>query len=265
MEIKRGKLSEDCAGFVFGLAVSVALALSGPARAQEPAQPEESVVEAARNAREHVSNGAAPPKVFTNDDLGVAPSLPSPSSKPSASASENRTEVSKPEPAGCDNPDNERLQQELQAAQDELDQIRHELSYDPKVISDGDVDLTNFKPGSSGLAFGSPALSQAQPQAPARVTEVMLEERIAAIKQASRIACDSPKNAAIQRQLDAGEQQLRLLQSEFTLDQAAYYSKPNYADDTAGKAKLDAEQQQIQSLQSDIDRLKDELAAASAN
>jgi hypothetical protein len=85
----------------------------------------------------------------------------------------------------------------------------------------------------------------------------MLEQKITALKEAARIACDSPEDAAIQRKLDATEQQLKLLQSEFALDQAAYYSN---ADDTTGKAKLDAEQEQIQSLQSEIERLKDQLA-----
>ena len=90
----------------------------------------------------------------------------------------------------------------------------------------------------------------------------MLEQKITALKEAARIACDSPEDAGIQRKLDAAEQQLKLLQSEFALDQAAYYSKPNYADDTTGKAKLNAEQEQIQSLQSEIERLRNELATS---
>jgi hypothetical protein len=154
---------------------------------------------------------------------------------------------------------------ELQAAQEELDQIRRELSYDPKVISDGDVDLKNFKSGSSGLAFGSPPLLQSQPQSPARINEVILEEKIASLKQASRIACDSPEDAGIQKQLDSAEGELKSLRSEFDLDQAAYYSKPNYAEDTTGKARLDAEQQHIESLQSEIERLKGELAQPKTN
>ena len=259
MKITCRDLFRGSAAVVLAGAVSLPLARSASARPQEP-QPAESVVEAARNAREQASNSTARSKVITNDDVGVESPGSSGSANPPESASENRTEGSTP---GCKNPDeDERLKQDLEAAQEELDQIRRELSYDPKVISDGDVDMTNFKSGSSGLAFGSPALSQAQPQAPARVTEVMLEQRISALKEASRIACDSPEDAEIQRKLDAAEQQLKLLESEFALDQAAYYSKPNYAGDTAGKAKLDGEQEQIQSLQSEIERLKDELAAS---
>jgi hypothetical protein len=154
---------------------------------------------------------------------------------------------------------------ELQSAQDELDQLRRELSYNPQAISGGDVDLKNFRSGTSGLAFGSPPLLQSQPQAPGRVNEVILEERIASLREASRIACDSPKDAGIQKKLDSAEKELKLLQREFDLDQSTYYSKTNYAADAAGKARLDAEQQQIESLQSEIEHLKDELPAPTTN
>ena len=55
------------------------------------------------------------------------------------------------------------------------------------------------------------------------------------------------------------------MQRQFDLNQNAYYSKTNYAADTAGKAKIDAELQQIQYLQSVIDRLNGELAASKAH
>ena len=256
----RDSLRSSAVGVLTGV-VSLTLVLSASAPCQEPPQPAESVVEAARNARERTSNSAGHLKVITNDDLGAPPSSAGISAP--ESPSENRTEGPPPQPAGCENPDEDnRLKQDLEVAQEELDQIRRELSYDPKVISDGDVDMTNFKPGSSGLAFGSAPLSQAQPQAPARVTEVLLEQKIATLKEASRIACVSPEEAGIQRKLDAAEQQLNWLQREFALDQAAYYSKPNHADDATGKAKLDAEREQIQFLQSEIERLKDQVATA---
>jgi predicted nucleic acid-binding Zn-ribbon protein len=128
------------------------------------------------------------------------------------------------------------------------------------VISGGNVDMTNFKPGNSGVALGSPPLSQTQPQSPARIQEVELNEKIASLQRAMKIACDSPEDAGIQRQIDEAERQLKMLQREFALDRNAYYSKPNYADDTEGKAKLDAEQQQLDAAQSEIDRLTQKLA-----
>ncbi len=238
------------------------LALGGTTASQETPP---SIVQATRNAREHKSESTKPSKIFTNDDVGVQSSLPSASAIPPES-SLNPAVALTPQTADCKNPDeDERLKTELQAAQEELDQIRRGLNYDPKVISDGDVDLKNFKPGSSGLTFGARPLLQAEPQAPGRVQEVILEERIASLKEASHVACDSPKDAGIQKKIDSAQQELKLLQREFDLDQGAYYSKTNYAQDATGKAKLDAEQQQIESLKSEIERLRDELSTPKTN
>jgi hypothetical protein len=246
----------------------LALALAAPARSQEPTAPAQSLTEAARNARQQRSNSSKNAKVITNDDFSSA--SPSPSTvaaspaTPPESAAKQAEEPTQPS-ANCDSPDDERIKGELQAAQDELDQTRHALNQDPKVISDGDVDMSNFKPGSSGVAFGSPPLSDAQPQSPARINEVLLDQRVRSLKKAAQIACDTPQGAEIQEKLDSAESQLKLLQSQFDLDQSSYYSKPGYSGDTAGKAKLDAEQQQIQSLQAEVDRLKSEHPAAQTN
>jgi len=243
----------------------LALALGAPARSQEPPPPAQSITEVARNVREQKLNSTKHPKIITNDDLGGQNSVPSTSASPPESSSTNGAEAPKPPAAGCDNPDAERLKTDLLAAQGEQDQVRREVSYNPLAISGGDVDMKNFKPGRSGLDFGGPPLLETKPPNPARVTEVNLEEKIASLKRALRIACDSPEDAAIQMKLDQAEQELKVMQREFDLDQNAYYSKTNYAADTAGKAKIDAELQQIQDLQSEIDRLKGELAASQAN
>jgi hypothetical protein len=121
------------------------------------------------------------------------------------------------------------------------------------------VDLSNFKPGSSGVTFGSPPLSEATPQAPGRVKGVELEEKVAALKKAALIACDSREEAKTQQELDSADSQLKLLLKQFDLDQSVYYSKTDYTGDAAGKARLDAEQQQIQALQEVVDRLRQQL------
>jgi hypothetical protein len=247
-------------------ATILSFALCTPARAQQPQPSAQSIVDAARSAREQKANSANQAKVVTNDDL-VPPPPPAASQSETVSAegtlAKPATTVAAaampPEGPGCNNPEDDRIKAELQDAQDQLDQIQRDLAYDPKAISDGDVDMSNFKEGSSGLAFGSPPLSQSTPQAPDRVTAVILQQRIASLKKASQIACDSPKNAKIQEKLDEAERQLRILQRQFDLDQNAYYSKTDYAGDTAGKANLDAEQQQIDSLKADIEQLKSEL------
>ncbi len=240
----------------------LALALDAPAQSQEPQRPAESVAEAARNVREQKSNSTKHPKIITNDDLGGRYSAPSTSASFPDSSSTNGAEVPKPPAADCNNPDAERLKTELQVVQGEHDQIRRELTYQPQVISGPNLDLKNFKPGHSGLDVGGPPLLETKPPVPARMTEVNLEEKIASLKRALRIACESPEDARIQMKLDQAEQELNLLERQLVLDQAAYYSKPNYTGDAAGKAKLDAELQQTQNLQSEIERLKSELAAS---
>jgi hypothetical protein len=252
--------------WVCSLTITVlALALGAPAQSQDPPHPAESIAEAARNVREQKLNSTKHPKIITNDDLGGQYSVSGASASPPESSSTNRAEAPKPPAGECDNPDAERLKTDLLAVQEEQDQIHRELSYQPQVISGPNLDLKNFKPGHSGFDAGGPPLLETKPLIPARMTEVNLEEKIASLKRALRIACESPEDARIQMKLDQAEQELNLLQRQLVLDQAAYYSKPNYAGDAAGKAKLDAELQQSQYLQSEIERLKGELAASQAN
>jgi hypothetical protein len=240
-------------------------AFGAPVRSQEPPHPAESVAEAARNVREHQSNSSKHPKIFTNDDLGAQYPVPSTSASPAESSSASVAEVPKPPAAECDNPDAERLKADLLAAQAEQDQVRREVSHNPLTISGGDVDMKNFKRGNSGFDVGGPALLETKPPVPARIEEVSLDEKIASLTRALRIACDSPKDAGIQTELDGAEQELKVMQREFDLDQNAYYSKTNYATDTAGRAKIDAEAQQVQYLQSEVERLKGELTASKSN
>jgi len=249
----------------FATIIFLALAFGAPAQSQEPPHPAESIAEAARNVREQKLNSTKHPKIITNDDLGEQNSVPNTSASLPDSSSTNGAEVPKPPAADCGNPDAERLKTELRVVQEEQDQIRRELSYQPQVISGPNLDLKTFKPGYSGVYVGAPPLLETKPPVPARVREVGLDEKIASLKRALQIACDSPEDAGIQLKLDQAEQELNLLQRQLVLDQAAYYSKPNYAGDAAGKAKLDAELQQSQYLQSEIERLKGELAASQAN
>jgi len=242
------------------LVAVLALAFAAPARPQE-SQPAQSVVEAARNAREHKTHSAKAPRIITNADLGEERSAAIDSALQPPST--NAAAVPNPSAGGCDNPESAALKMELQAAQQELDRVRGELSYQPTVISGNDLDLQYFKPGNSGLNVGAPPLLNAVPLNPARVTEVELQEKIASTQKALRLACEPPEAAKIQTDLDLAEQELNPLQRRFALDQEAYYSKSNYPEDTAGKARLDAELLQIQNLQSEVERLRQELAALS--
>jgi hypothetical protein len=66
--------------------------------------------------------------------------------------------------------------------------------------------------------------------------------------------------AAVKEQLKEALGDLDLLQRENRLDQDTYYSQPNYGADTAGKQKLDDEQQQISDKRQEVERLKAKLA-----
>jgi len=66
--------------------------------------------------------------------------------------------------------------------------------------------------------------------------------------------------AAVKEQLKDALGDLDLLQRENRLDQDTYYSEPNFASDTAGKQKLDDEQQKISAKRQEIDRWKAKVA-----
>jgi hypothetical protein len=241
--------------------IFLACILAAPARSQESQSQAESVADAAWAARKRIANSTQHPKVITNADLGVHEPVPSTSAFRLPSASSNAAEASDLATVTCDSPEADNLKMQLQAAEQDLARLRSELSYQPPVISNRDLDLQYFQPGNSGLNVGSPPLLDSEPPAPARVAEVELQERIASLQKALRLKCEPPDAASIQIQIDDLKQQMDLLQRQFALDQDAYYSQPNFAEDSAGKTQLDAEQQQIQALQAEIDQLRQQLAA----
>ena len=129
------------------------------------------------------------------------------------------------------------------------------------MISDGDVDPQYFKPGASGLDMGSPRLQDSQPPVPARVASVEVEERIAALQKLLRMACEPPEAAKLQSELDSVQRQLDVAQRTLGLDQADFYSRPDFTADAAGQTRINNEQAQAQDLQSQVDQLKNQLTA----
>ena len=121
--------------------------------------------------------------------------------------------------------------------------------------------MKSFKPGYAGLDVGVLPTSDSAPPVSARVTAAQLEERISVLQKALRLACESPEAAEIDVKIFEAEQRLELLERQFALDNESHYSKPNYVEDTAGKAQLDAEQRGIEEKRSEIALLRDELAA----
>jgi hypothetical protein len=84
---------------------------------------------------------------------------------------------------------------------------------------------------------------------------------------AANTNAQAAKDEKLKKELTAAKEQLKqalmdldLLQRENRLDQDAYYSKPNYGNDTAGKQKLDDEQQQISDKRQQVEQLKAKVA-----
>jgi hypothetical protein len=79
------------------------------------------------------------------------------------------------------------------------------------------------------------------------------------------------RKAALETELDAAKEQLKSVMTDFdilsrkhVLDQQMYYSKPDFASDTAGSAKLKDEETEIASKKQDADAAQkkvDDLAA----
>jgi len=126
----------------------------------------------------------------------------------------------------------------------------------PKVITDDDLDKSNFHPGQEGLNVGAPPKLETGPPSAAAVANAE-----AADQSAEKVAEDDAEMARLKLQLAQAQKDLDLAQRELALDQDTYFSKPDYAGDTAGKAKLDSEKQQISDMQQEIEKLKTRLAA----
>jgi len=70
---------------------------------------------------------------------------------------------------------------------------------------------------------------------------------------------DAKELAELKEQLKQAQSDLDLMQRELALAQDTYFSNPDYAHDTAGKAKLDSQKQQIGDKQEVVARLKSRI------
>ncbi len=209
--------------------------------------------------------GARSKKVYTNEDVQAPVSAVSEGSTAGANgtsaaggaaAAGSGDETAVAGEADCGNADAERVNAELEATQEELDQVQRELAVSGPVISGGNLDKSNFKQGGSGLNVESAPLSQTRPEGEARIREVELRQKLASLKRAAQIACAPEKNVDGLRELFAAQKDLEWKKREYALDSDAYYAKPTSQQDAAGKAKLDAEEQEIRELEERIDGLK---------
>lgn len=130
-----------------------------------------------------------------------------------------------------------------------------------KVITDDDLDKKGVKPGQQGLTVDAPAQLETQPPTPGAVAAA--KQVMAATEPAAEVTpADDPEVVQLKVQLADAEKDADIGKRELALQQDSYLSKPDHEHDTAGKAKVDALQQQIADQQQEIDRLKTRLAAA---
>jgi hypothetical protein len=113
----------------------------------------------------------------------------------------------------------------------------------------GPPDLQTAKAWAPGAAEAATPASPATPSAGA------------APEKKKDSGAKSAEALLMKAKLEALEKELDLLERELPLERNNYYTKPDYQHDTAGKAKLDALQQQITDKQQEVDTLKTRLAA----
>ena len=73
--------------------------------------------------------------------------------------------------------------------------------------------------------------------------------------------CQPPAAAPLQMELESVQRDLDLASRALALDQADFYSRPDFTSDASGQQRIEAEQPQVQELQAQVDRFKAELAA----
>ena len=130
-----------------------------------------------------------------------------------------------------------------------------------KVISDDDLDPGNLKPGQQGLTVDAPPKLETQPPSPGAVA-VGKETPFTPPDAATAVTpADDPEIKRLKDSIADAEKEAEIARRELALDQDTYYSNPDYAHDTAGKAKLDSLQQEIDAKQQVIDTMKTRLAA----
>jgi len=133
-----------------------------------------------------------------------------------------------------------------------------------KVIDDDDLAKRKYPAGDAGLNVGAPPQAETTPPSAAAVAEAEADDKVASAEAKKKAADDDAQIAAVKADLAEAEKDLDLSQREFALDQDAYLAKPDYANDTVGKAKLDAAKARIADEQQDVERLKAKLAALEA-
>jgi hypothetical protein len=125
----------------------------------------------------------------------------------------------------------------------------------PKVITDETLDV---KKGDVQSATAEQPRMPGSPEAPAQPAAAVAPGTPAS--PAAKDQKDAKEVADLKVKIKRAQDDLDLLQREQSLENDRYYSQTDYAQDTAGKAKLDDLKQQVADKQQELERLKARLA-----
>jgi hypothetical protein len=125
------------------------------------------------------------------------------------------------------------------------------------VITDDTLDV---KKGDVQSATAEQLRIPGTPEASAQTTGAAPNAPAAGGPAAAKDGKEPKEVTELKEKVKQAESDLDLLNREYRLDQDTYFSKPDYADDAAGKQKLDDEKVQISNKQQEVDRLKAKLA-----
>jgi len=125
----------------------------------------------------------------------------------------------------------------------------------PKVITDETLDV---KKGDVQNATAEQPRMPGSPEAPAQPAAAAAPGTPAS--PAAKDQKESKEVADLKVKIKRAQDDLDLLQREQSLENDRYYSQTDYAQDTAGKAKLDDLKQQVTDKQQELERLKARLA-----
>ena len=133
-----------------------------------------------------------------------------------------------------------------------------------KTLTDDDLPKAAAEGSANASAPSTPAKADENgaaqtPAAAAKPADAASVEKAKLVYAANVAALDRAKKSLVQ-----SEGELDVMQRKAKLDSEAYYSKPDFSSDTDGKAKLDAEAQDITTKQEDIETLKARIAELQA-
>jgi uncharacterized coiled-coil protein SlyX len=130
-----------------------------------------------------------------------------------------------------------------------------------KIVTEDDIDKRNVQPGEQGLTVDGPPKLETDPPSPGAVAAAEAADAAAG----APASPNAGEAGVLKAQLAEAQKELDILKRDLALQQDTFFSNADYAHDKAGKAKLDAMQEQVTEKQQQVDQLKAKLDALPAS